>query len=255
MRSRLFVSQLSILFAILALLLLSGCAGPAPEGEEDASAEEPAADAAEPAATPDVAAAGDEAETMGVDGYDGAAAEPAVPPGMVVVPAGQELQMELLTVVSTKESQPGDKIRGDIKGGFLVGDKKVPAGKWILMGSVLSVTKPEKKGDIPGELEIAFENVRMEDGTKHPVVGYVTAIAEGARKRNIGVIAGAAAAGAILGKAEGGDTKDAVLGAAIGAAAGVGIVRALPGKHLELEKGDEMTVTLVEDALLPYREL
>ena len=44
-----------------------------------------------------------------------------------------------------------------------------------------------------------------------------------------------------------------LIGAAAGAAAGAGIVRALPGKHLNLPEGSEMIVTLVEDTYLPYK--
>jgi hypothetical protein len=125
--------------------------------------------------------------------------------------------------------------------------------EWTFLGKVGTVTKPTKKGDEPGALELEFHTIRTETGEEYPAVGFASDFAGETKSRNIGVIAGAAVLGAVVGKKAGdGGTTDTLIGAAAGAAAGAGIVRALPGKHLNLPEGAEMVVTLVEDTYLPY---
>jgi hypothetical protein len=178
----------------------------------------------------------------------------AVPPGMVVVPAGTQLNVKLLDSLSTKETVAGTPFTADMRGPTYVGDKKVPTGRWIFVGEVSAVVKPKKKKDMPGELALDFHTIQSKEGAEYPAEAYVSEFAGETKKRNIGVIVGTAVAGAVVGKKAGGDSEDALIGAAVGAAAGAGIVRALPGKHLELSAGSELVVTLVSDTVLPYVE-
>jgi hypothetical protein len=72
-------------------------------------------------------------------------------------------------------------------------------------------------------------------------------IAGSTRKRNIGAIAGSAAAGALLGKAVGGSNKGALIGGLLGGAAATGVVANTKGFQVELEKGKELVFHVDHD--------
>lgn len=184
--------------------------------------------------------------------------QPKIPPGMTLVPAGSTITATLITPISTKTATVGTEVRAEVSGPIrLENQTKAPIKRWRLLGSVARVQAPESKGDVPAELEIAFSTLRnMTDESKqdYPIVGMISEVGGESKKRNTGIMIGAAVAGAILGKKVGGDTKDAVIGAAAGAGIGAGVVRALPGKQIELEKDSVLTITLTEDAILPVAE-
>jgi hypothetical protein len=158
----------------------------------------------------------------------------------------------LATYLSTRDSEPGTPFEARPQEPLWIDGKKVPMDRWVLLGTVTAVMKPQKKKDRPGELELTFHAVRTEAGEEIPVEAFASELAGSTRKRNIGIVAGGAVLGAIIGKQAGGDTEDAILGAAAGAAAGAGAVRALPGRHLHLEEGSELVVTFVGDTPLPF---
>ncbi|MFN7965019.1 MAG: hypothetical protein U0V87_04935 [Acidobacteriota bacterium] len=183
---------------------------------------------------------------------------PKIPKGMVLVPAGSEIQATLITPISTKDASEGTEVRAEVTGPIqLDGGVKAPIKRWRLVGVVSRLQKPQAKGDAPAELEITFNqlrNVVAEEKKDYTIRGVLSEIGGSSKKRNTGIMIGGAVAGAILGKKIGGDTKDAVLGAAAGAGIGAGVVRALPGQHIELAKDDALVVTLSEDAILPVAE-
>lgn len=268
-RNRIWLPALvSLLF--LSLLGVLGCAqqgGPA--GDEDAEATEagapeaPSPDAGSAPAAPAPSAPARSAPAPSAPAPKPAApaagesatadSGPQVPSGLVALPAGEELTINLLTPLSTKDTTPGTPFEARIRGGRWVGDKKLKMSEWTFLGTVGAVNKPTKKGDKPGSLELEFHTIRTETGAEYTALGFASDFAGETKNRNIGVVAGAAVLGAVVGnKAGDGGTTDTLIGAAAGAAAGAGIVRALPGKHLNLPEGAEMIVTLVEDAYLPY---
>jgi hypothetical protein len=72
-------------------------------------------------------------------------------------------------------------------------------------------------------------------------------IAGSTTKRNVGAIAGSAAAGALLGKAIGGSTKGAVIGGVLGGAAATGAVAASKGFQVEVKQGQEVVFRVDSD--------
>jgi len=171
---------------------------------------------------------------------------------LVFIPEGTELEVELLDAVSTRDSRAGQRVRARFVRGITVDNVRVPLKRWKLIGRVAVVMHPEGKDDRPGGLEIHFDTVRAAGGEERRFPATSGGVAEGTRKRNVGVVAGTAVLGAIIGENQG-DTDEALVGAAAGAAAGAGIVRALPGRHLDLPEGAALVVTLVEDVQLPSR--
>jgi hypothetical protein len=75
-------------------------------------------------------------------------------------------------------------------------------------------------------------------------------IAGSTRTRNVGAVAGGAAAGALLGRAIGGSGKGALIGGLIGGAAATGAVAKSKGYQVEAKEGLEMTFTLTHDSHL-----
>jgi hypothetical protein len=66
-------------------------------------------------------------------------------------------------------------------------------------------------------------------------------VAGSTRARNVGAVAGGAAAGALLGKAIGGSGKGALIGGLIGGAAATGAVASSKGYQVEVKEGAEVT--------------
>jgi hypothetical protein len=195
--------------------------------------------------------AGERWADVGVAG--GIVEDASVAEDLATLAAGTELEIELIDSVSTRDASAGQTVRARFARGVDVDGRRVPLKRWTLVGRVTLVLHPERKGDRAGGLELAFETVVTDTGDEYPLAAVATGVAGDTKKRNVGVIAGGALVGAIIGKKKG-DTDEALVGAAAGAAAGAGIVRALPGKHLDLPEGAEMVLTLLDDARLPYRD-
>lgn len=177
---------------------------------------------------------------------------PSVPDHLVTVPAGTNLEIKLRTALSTRSTEAGETFEADIKGALWIEDRKVPLGRWTLLGRVALVARPERKDDRPGSLDLSFYAVRTDQDEEYPLEAVATEFAGDTRERNVGMVVGGALLGAVVGKKSGGEADDAALGAAAGALAGAGLVRALPGKHLDLPAGTELGITLTGDAYLPF---
>ena len=110
--------------------------------------------------------------------------------------------------------------------------------------------KPAQKGD-RAMLDLAVTGIegngRMAevDGGAEPVVAGST------RARNVGAMAGGAAAGALLGKAVGGSSKGALIGGLLGGAAAGAGVAASKGYQVEMKAGKEMQFTIRNTVKVP----
>jgi hypothetical protein len=114
----------------------------------------------------------------------------------------------------------------------------------LVSGSVVSV-KPAVKGD-RAMLDLGLTSITI-DGHRYDVHGSTEAIVAGStRARNLGAIAGSAAAGAVIGKAISHSTKGAVVGAVVGAGAATGVVSQSDGYQVVLKPGMSLTFTTSE---------
>ena len=172
---------------------------------------------------------------------------PAPEPAGVTLAAGTPIQVAVSTQVSTENAQVGDTWTGEVKDNVIVGNTVViPAGSTVT-GVVNSVT-PAKKGD-RASLGLAVRSVSANgstinvDATTEPIVAGST------RARNVGVVAGSAAAGALIGKAAGGG-KGALIGGLIGAAAGGAGVASSKGYQVKLKEGAVLTFTVDQPVLV-----
>ena len=175
-------------------------------------------------------------------------AVPASENRTVSLPAGSTFDVELATRIHTGESNVGDKIEAKLitplKGDD--GSTIAPAGA-VIHGEIAELTRASKSRaeEDRASVKLAFTSVETVFGEK-TLAATVTNVeslkASSTTKRDALVIAGSAAAGAILGKVAGHDTKDAMIGGLAGAVIGTGVVMAQKGHELEIPAGSKVSL-------------
>ena len=168
---------------------------------------------------------------------------PAAPvnPG-VTVPAGTALKIAVIAQISSETAQAGEAWEGTVSEPIIVGTAApIPAGSTV-RGVVRSV-KPAEKGD-RAMLQLAITSVTVQGKSHAFSATSEELIAGSTRTRNVGAVAGSAAAGALIGKAVGGSGKGALIGGLAGAAASAGAVAASKGYQVVVKEGSELAFTV-----------
>ncbi len=157
---------------------------------------------------------------------------PAVPKERkITIPDSTQLQVSLTDSVQTNENQIGDHFRGILVQAIEVSGRTVfPQGSTV----DLVITKLVKGGTLKTSPEIGFtiEKIVAADGRSYKIASdeyYEKGRSHTARE--VGMIGGGAAAGALVG-ALAGKGKGAIIGAATGAAAGTGLAAATGRQNL-----------------------
>lgn len=154
------------------------------------------------------------------------------------VPGGTAIKVGVDVALNTETANVGDPWSGTIKDAVTVGSSApFPAGS-IVHGVVAGVAPAEKGGRAFFVLRITSIEA---NGKTHQIGATADSMIAGStRKRNVGAIAGSAAAGALIGRAIGGSTKGAVIGGVLGGAAATGAVAASKGFQVEVKQGQEV---------------
>src|SRR5216117_1653846 len=120
----------------------------------------------------------------------------------VTLAAGTPIQVGVTAQLSTETANVGDTWTGEVKDNVIVGNTVVvPAGSQV--NGVIAAVAPAQKGS-RASLELAVKSITV-NGKSHPVSASMEPIVAGStRARNVGAVAGGAAAGALIGKAVGG---------------------------------------------------
>lgn len=162
------------------------------------------------------------------------------------VPSGTPVAVTVNTLISSETAKEGDTWTGVVKSPVMVnGVTVIPAGSTV-SGTVTTVT-PAAKGS-RATLGLAMSSVEV-NGQSYNVHGTTEDIVAGStRARNLGAIAGGAAAGAIIGRAVGGSGKGALIGGLIGGAAAGGAVAKSKGYQVVLKEGTSLTFTTTTNA-------
>jgi hypothetical protein len=176
-----------------------------------------------------------------------AAAKPAPPP-KVIIPAGTALHVTLNEGVSASKSEPGTEFSATLSDPIVVNGKTVlPQGAHV----VGRVVDAKESGRVKGraELRLALTSVAR-NGKSVPVETQTyVGVAKSTKKRDAGVIGGAAGVGAVIGAIAGGG-KGAATGAAIGGAGGTGAVLATRGADVHYPPETRLTFVLSKVAEL-----
>ncbi|HYM80203.1 MAG TPA: hypothetical protein VEY91_02190 [Candidatus Limnocylindria bacterium] len=157
----------------------------------------------------------------------------------MTVPAGTDLQVSVDAKISSQTAQSGDTWTGVINAPVVVdGETVIPAGSTVT-GTVTGAMGAERGSR--AFLVLAVRSIDVGGKTYSVSAGTDSIIAGSTRARNLGAIAGGAAAGALIGKAVGGSGKGALIGGLIGGAAATGAVAKSKGYQVELKQGTELT--------------
>ncbi|MEO5761018.1 MAG: hypothetical protein ABIR28_01785 [Vicinamibacteria bacterium] len=158
------------------------------------------------------------------------------------LPAGTEVEVALNTDVSSRVSNPGDRLEAQtISAVRLNGRTIIPAGATV-RGSVREV-RSRNRGQQDGFLQMDFDTLIPEGGASMPIRAHVVSISENheqghdhqLRNGGLGALIGGVLGGIIDGK------KGALIGAAVGAGGGV---LASKGDDVELPEGTIVTIRL-----------
>lgn len=165
-------------------------------------------------------------------------------PGTLLA-AGTPIQIAVNTQISSETSQLGDTWTGEVKEPVVVGNIIViPAGSQV-EGTITGV-RSAKRGD-RAALDLAVSSVSV-NGTSYPVTaGTDSIIAGSTRARNLGAVAGGAAAGALIGTAVGGGGKGALIGGLIGGATAGTAVAKSKGYQVVVKEGTIITFNVNKD--------
>jgi hypothetical protein len=173
---------------------------------------------------------------------------PASETRTVSLPAGSTFDVELATRIQTGENNVGDKIEGKLLQPLRTDDGSViaPAGA-LIHGEIAELKRASRSRaeEDRASVKLAFTSVETVDGEKTlaATVTNVESLKAGSTtKRDALVIGGSAAAGAVLGKVIGKDTKDAMIGGLAGAVVGTGVVMAQKGHELEIPAGSKVSL-------------
>ncbi|MEO8361683.1 MAG: hypothetical protein ABI672_16735 [Vicinamibacteria bacterium] len=158
------------------------------------------------------------------------------------IPAGTEMEVALNTDVSSRVSNPGDRLEAQtISAVRMNGRTIIPAGATI-RGSVREV-RSRNRGQQDGYLQMDFDTLIPQGGQATPIRAHVVSISENyeqghdhqLRNGGLGALLGGVIGGIIDGK------KGALIGAAVGAGGGV---LASKGDDVELPEGTIVTIRL-----------
>ena len=157
----------------------------------------------------------------------------------LTVPSGTSIEVTLATPLTSATAHAGDSWSGSVTNGA----QGIPAGSSV-SGTVVGA-KAAEKGD-RAMLDLGLNSITVA-GHRYVVHGSTEAIIAGStRARNLGAIAGSAAAGALIGHAASGSTKGTVIGGLIGGGAATGVVAASDGYQVVLKSGTPLTFTTNE---------
>ena len=171
---------------------------------------------------------------------------PAAPTATVA--EGTPLKITMASALSSETATLGQAWTGAISEAVVVGNMApFPAGS--VVHGVVDGVKPAVSGD-RAVLVLRVTSIES-NGKEHSIVATADSIVAGSpRARNIGAVAGGAAAGALIGRAIGGSGKGALIGGLLGGAAGAGAVAKSKGYQATVKEGAELVFRVDKDTKL-----
>ena len=237
----------SVLLLGCLLLTSASCSKPQEEATPAASAQTAAsgqqapggaaAPAAAPGQPPAAATAGPAAATAGpaaapvqpaAPAQPAAAPAPPPPPRRFTLAEGSELIIENSSALSTDTLSAGDRFEGTLVEPIVKDDWVVAKEGAAVEGTVVESTKGGRvKGS--AQLAVALTALTLSDGQRIRLeTAMKAAAAKSEQKKDVGKVAVATGAGAIIGAIAGGG-KGAAIGAAVGGVGGTAVVLGTKG--------------------------
>jgi hypothetical protein len=171
-----------------------------------------------------------------------------VPPPKIIIPAGTSFHVRLNEGVSASKSEPGTQFTASLADPVVVNGKTLlPQGSHV----VGRVVDAKESGRVKGRatLSLVLTSV-VHNGKSVPIETQTyVGVAKSTKKRDAGVIGGAAGVGAVIGAIAGGG-KGAATGVAIGGAGGTGAVLATRGEDVHYPPETRLSFVLSKVAEL-----
>jgi hypothetical protein len=161
---------------------------------------------------------------------------------LVTVPAATALQLELETPLSSKSAAVGDDFTARLASPVVIeGIEALPSGSTV--GGHVAHAQPAKKVG-RARLTLELDQIVLPSGEEIGVdIQPLPLIADSTKKKDRGIVARLAGAGAVVGGVIGG-VKGAAIGAGAGSAVGGGIAFATKGDEIVLDRGTSIEVDL-----------
>lgn len=167
-------------------------------------------------------------------------------PAAAKLPAGTPITIRLQSKVSSASARSGDRFQGVLDEPVVIEGQTVARRGAAVTGRVLAAKSSGRLHD-PGYLRIALVSL---DVGKKPVAIETSSIfvkAGSHQQRNLAMIGGGTAGGALIGGLAGGG-KGALIGTAIGAGGGTGAAYATGKKEITLDAERRLTFRLAQAA-------
>jgi hypothetical protein len=166
----------------------------------------------------------------------------------IVLPEGTVLTVDLETSLSSESSRVGELVVGRVASDVQVAGRVAVKAGSELRGRVTAAV-PAGKVKTRARLAWDFDHVVVK-GKERPVETRAIDLTAGdTRKRDGAIVAGGAAAGAVVGAIADGK-KGAGIGVLIGAGAGTGVALTNKGKPVTVPAGSRLTVRLTRELRL-----
>jgi hypothetical protein len=167
----------------------------------------------------------------------------------LTVPGSTQLSVTISDTIQTNKNHTGDRFNGTLASPVEVeGNIVFPAGSKVN----LVITKLVKGGTLktPPEIGFTVESITTPDGKSYNVsANEYYQKGKSHTDREVGMIGGGAAAGAIIGGLAG-KGKGAAVGAVAGAAAGTGVAAATGRENLVLAPGQAVTFSTTQQMIV-----
>ena len=154
------------------------------------------------------------------------AVAPATP---IVVPAGTQLAVELLTPVGTKTNKVGDGVDARLASDLMIGERRAARAGASVHGTVTQVVSGGKKVGGTPALGVTFDSLVVADGSSVSISAPYAQSGKSETGKDTAKIVGGAAAGAIIGH-QVSHKNGAIVGGLLGGAAGTAVAKGTGGE-------------------------
>jgi len=170
----------------------------------------------------------------------------------VTVPAGTTLAVRLVDAMDTGKTAQGSTFEATLAGPLEVSGREVAAVGSTVTGQVTNVVSSGRLNR-PAELSLTLTSLTPKGGEKVAIsTNTWSAKGESHKKRDIEMMGGGTAGGAIIGALAGGK-KGALIGGLVGGAGGTGVAAATGKKEIRLPSESKLSFTLSQEITLPVR--
>ena len=164
-------------------------------------------------------------------------------PQVFAVPAGASIHVRLSTELNTGSTAPGSAFDGTLAEP-LVADGVTVAPRGSLVGGRVATVLSSGRLKQPAEISLMLTSITPTGGQQTPISTQAwTVSGKSHKKRNIEMMGGGAAVGAIIGAIAGGG-KGAAIGTLAGGAGGTGAAYATGKKEIDLPAETQLTFRL-----------